>query len=154
MKRTEKTMSKIVSSIKYWLMVVCGVIEACVAVITLAALCVAAVTLVQELTQSSFTAFTAESFKKFLADALVLIIGIEFIKMLIKHTPGAAIEVLLYAIIREMIVYHTNTYETCMGVLAIAGLFAVKKFLFVPRFEDRPHRDRKSGEEQDSAPDL
>ncbi len=42
----------------------------------------------------------------FLADALQIIIGIEFIKMLAKHTPGSAIEVLLFAIARK------NHYRT------------------------------------------
>ena len=34
----------------------------------------------------------------FLQRALDIVIGIEFIKMLAKHSPGSSLEVLLYAI--------------------------------------------------------
>ena len=58
-----------------------------------------------------------------------LAIGIEFAKMLFHHTPGTVIEVLLFAISRHMIVEHNTAVETLLGVLAIAALFAVKKYL-------------------------
>ena len=64
-----------------------------------------------------------------------LVIGVEFIKMLIKHTPGAAIEVLLYAIARELVVQHTSTWETFVGILAIAAVFAIRKYLFISSFD-------------------
>lgn len=66
----------------------------------------------------------------FLADALQIIIGIEFIKMLAKHTPGSAIEVLLFAIARKKIIIEHNTMvDTLLGVVAISILFATRKFL-------------------------
>ena len=42
----------------------------------------------------------------FLQRALDIVIGIEFIKMLAKHSPGSSLEVLLYAIARHMVVGH------------------------------------------------
>ena len=47
----------------------------------------------------------------FLQRALDIVIGIEFIKMLAKHSPGSALEVLLYAIARHMIVGHESAVE-------------------------------------------
>lgn len=41
-----------------------------------------------------------QSFQAVLEQAFNLVIGIEFIKMLAKHTPGSAIEVLLFAMAR------------------------------------------------------
>lgn len=67
--------------------------------------------------------------ENFLADALQIIIGIEFIKMLAKHTPGSAVEVLLFAIARKIIVEHNTMLDTLIGVVAIAILFATKKYL-------------------------
>ena len=61
--------------------------------------------------------------------AMNLAIGIEFAKMLFHHTPETVIEVLLFAISRHMIVQHPTAVETLLGVLAIAMLFAVKKYL-------------------------
>lgn len=70
------------------------------------------------------------SITMFLPDAFDLIIGIEFVKMLAKHTPSSAVEVLLFAIARQII--HLNNgqmLEVLLGVLAIALLFAIRKYL-------------------------
>ena len=66
----------------------------------------------------------------YLESAMTLAIGIEFVKMLCTHTPETIIEILLFAISRQMIVEHLSTTETILGVGAIAGLFAVRKYLF------------------------
>ena len=62
----------------------------------------------------------------FLERALDIVIGVEFIKMLAKHSPGSSLEVLLYAIARHMVVGHESG--------AIALIFVVRKFFFVPAF--------------------
>lgn len=70
-----------------------------------------------------------ESFNNFLASAFNLVIGIEFIKMLCKHTPATVIEVLLFAIARQLIVEHTSTMENLFGIISIGILFAIRKYL-------------------------
>ncbi|SHK42452.1 transporter [Hespellia stercorisuis] len=60
-----------------------------------------------------------------------LIIGVEMIRMLYQHTPHTVFEVLLFAIARQMIVDHSSAWNNVIGVVAIAGLFATRKFLFV-----------------------
>lgn len=72
-----------------------------------------------------------EDLTYYLEAAMTLAIGIEFVKMLCTHTPETIIEVLLFAIARQMIVEHSTAVETVLWVGAIAGLFAVRKFLFV-----------------------
>ena len=42
--------------------------------------------------------------RSFLERSLDIVIGIEFIKMLAKHSPGSSLEVLLYAIARHLVV--------------------------------------------------
>ena len=49
----------------------------------------------------------------FLQRALDIVIGIEFIKMLAKHSPGSSLEVLLYAIARHMVVGHESALRIC-----------------------------------------
>lgn len=66
----------------------------------------------------------------YLESAMTLAIGIEFVKMLCTHTSETIIEILLFAISRQMIVEHLSTTETIIGVGAIAGLFAIRKYLF------------------------
>ena len=66
----------------------------------------------------------------FLSTAFELVIGIEFIKMLAKHTPSSAVEVLLFAIARQLIsTTHGNMLDALIGVIAIAILFAIRKYL-------------------------
>ena len=72
--------------------------------------------------------------RSFLERALDIVIGIEFIKMLAKHSPGSSLEVLLYAIARHMVVGHESALENLLSVGAIALIFIVRKFFFVPAF--------------------
>lgn len=74
----------------------------------------------------------------YLESAMTLAIGIEFVKMLCTHTPGTIIEVLLFATSRQMIVEHLNGTETLLGIAAIAGLFAIRKYLFC-NFDESDH---------------
>ena len=68
-------------------------------------------------------------FNRILSVAFTLVIGAEFVRMLCKHTPETVIDVLLFAIARQMVLYHENTLNLMGGVAAIAGLFATRKFL-------------------------
>ena len=72
--------------------------------------------------------------RTFLERALDIVIGVEFIKMLAKHSPGSSLEVLLYAIARHMVVGHESAVENLLSVCAIALIFIVRKFFFVPAF--------------------
>ena len=60
--------------------------------------------------------------------SLDIVIGIEFIKMLAKHSPGSSLEVLLYAIARHLVVGHDSALENLLSVGAIALIFIVRKF--------------------------
>lgn len=60
--------------------------------------------------------------------ALTLVVGVEFVKMLILHTPESVIEVLLYAVARQIIISHESAMENLVGVLAVALIFVVKKY--------------------------
>jgi len=73
--------------------------------------------------------FLTMEFAGILSVTLNLVIGVEFTKMLIKHTPESVVDVLLFAIARQMVVYHERTLDLLIGVLAISGLFAIKKVL-------------------------
>lgn len=59
-----------------------------------------------------------------------LIIGVELIRMLYQHSPSTVFEVLLFAIARQIIIDHSNPVSSLIGVVAIAILFATRKFLF------------------------
>lgn len=68
-------------------------------------------------------------FTSFLSQALSLVVGVEFVKMLCRHSAQTVVEVLLFATARQMVVEHMDPVQTLIGVIAIAILFAIRKFL-------------------------
>lgn len=66
-----------------------------------------------------------------LGQILLLVIGVELVVMLSLHIPGALLEVLLYAIARKMLLLPKSggMGEILIGVISIAGLFAIRKYL-------------------------
>ncbi|MDR2589509.1 MAG: transporter [Oscillospiraceae bacterium] len=68
-------------------------------------------------------------FDSILSASFALVIGVEFTKMLYKHTPETIIDVLLFAIARQTVLYHANMLDMLIGVAAIAGLFLAKKYI-------------------------
>lgn len=76
----------------------------------------------------NYNTFTSESFHDFLGFALAIIIAVELIKMLSRHTPGSAVEVLLFALARKLIINENSTsWDLLLGVVAIAILFFIRK---------------------------
>jgi hypothetical protein len=65
----------------------------------------------------------------FLVHAFELIIGIELVKMLSKHTANSAIEVVVFAIARQIVLSHGNAVDVLLGVIAISALFIVRKYV-------------------------
>lgn len=80
----------------------------------------------------------------FLHHVLTIVVGLEFVRMLIHLTPANTLEVLIVAISRQVIIDHDNAVSNIVCVLCIAGLFAIKRFL-IPR-EDL--KEEISGEEE------
>ena len=65
---------------------------------------------------------------------LNILVGLEFVRMLIDLTPGNTIEVLIVALSRQVIISHEDPVSNVCCVLCIAGLFATRHFL-IPRKE-------------------
>lgn len=76
---------------------------------------------------------TYDVLQKFLGHILLLVVGVEMVAMLIMHTPGSVIEVLLYAIARNMLIGNKGSLDFIFGVLSIAGIFAIRKYLFIDK---------------------
>ncbi len=77
--------------------------------------------------------FTTEGYfdtaNTFLHNILTIVVGLEFVRMLINLTPANTIEVLIVAIARQVIINHNDPLSNIACVLCIGGLFAIRKFL-------------------------
>ena len=104
--------------------------EIVMAVIILAAIVIRAGLLVAGVAQELGEDPMSFSIDEFLSKVLLIIMGIEFVKMLMLHTYGAVIDVLLFAMARQMIVTHNGPEGTLLSVISVALIFDIKKYLY------------------------
>ena len=93
--------------------------------------------LVKDVVQLMMNYPTSRDIYKFVGVAFNLVICIEFVKMLCKHTPDTLVEVMMFAIARQMVVEHLNMGETLIGVVAIGIIFAIRKYLLLKNSNDK-----------------
>lgn len=103
--------------------------ELFIAVIVGASIIIVAARLVVDMTSLELYFSGTNKLVKVLDDAIVLAIGAELIKMFCKHTPETVIEVLAFALARQLIIGHAKPWENLITVAAIAILFGVRRFL-------------------------
>lgn len=122
---TKKVRKKIIVISEVW--------EAVISFLILIAIAIFSVNIVIDIAKiipSFFTTDDSFFVGQFLGRSLELIIAIEFVKTIVNNTPGTIIELLIFAIARTIIVSHgAPLYELLFGVLAIAVLFGVRKWV-------------------------
>ena len=65
----------------------------------------------------------------YLHNILTIVVGLEFVRMLIDTTPANILEVLTVAITRHVILSHDDPWSNVACIACIAGLFAIRRFL-------------------------
>lgn len=65
----------------------------------------------------------------YLHNVLTIVVGLEFVRMLIDTTPASILEVLTVAITRHVILSHDDPWSNVACVACIAGLFAIRRYL-------------------------
>jgi len=74
------------------------------------------------------------SVDNYLHNVLTIVVGLEFVRMLVDLTPANTLEVLIVAISRHVILTHDDPLTIVACVLCIAGLFATRRYL-IPKAE-------------------
>ena len=64
-----------------------------------------------------------------LHNLLTIVVGLEFVRMLIDTTPANILEVLTVAITRHVVLSHENPWSNVASIACIAALFAVRRYL-------------------------
>src|SRR5690554_682445 len=104
--------------------------EIYLSVLILIGVLIGSLSLVKDLFNLYAAPVNVDVYHDFLSFALVLVISVEFVKMLSRHTPGSIIEVLLFALARKLIVSEGSSLELLLGVIAIGILFVIRRYLF------------------------
>ena len=101
-------------------------IERIIAIITIVALLTA-------LGLEIYEMFTTEAYftdtHHILHNLLTIVVGLEFVRMLIDTTPANILEVLTVAITRHVVLTHEDPLSNLASVACIAGLFAIRRYL-------------------------
>lgn len=129
-----KTFHKIETKVLKFIILFGHVLETVLAVLIMIGLIISLKPLV--LTMGELGSGMEEVLPHFLEAAFNLVIGIEFVDMLTKHSPGSALEVLLYAIVRHMVLEGGTTKDMIIGTGAILVIFIIRKYFFVKSFEE------------------
>lgn len=103
------------------------ILEKLIAVFTLIVLLGAFAELILELIRHPGSSANVSGF---LHEVLTICVGLEFVRMLIDTTPASILEVLAVAITRHVILSHDDPVSNLLSVACIAGLFAIRRFLF------------------------
>ena len=69
------------------------------------------------------------NFEELLSNILLIIIGIELAILLIRRSPESLVEVMFFVVARKMLIKSHGFLDILIGVVSIAGLFAVRKYL-------------------------
>ena len=64
-----------------------------------------------------------------LHNLLTIVVGLEFVRMLIDTTPANILEVLTVAITRHVVLSHDDPWSNLACIACIAGLFGIRRFL-------------------------
>ena len=75
------------------------------------------------------TGYFENGVNTYLHNILTIVVGLEFVRMLLDMTPANTLEVLIVAISRHVILSHDDPLSNIACVACIAGLFAIRRFL-------------------------
>ena len=143
------------------------VIETAIAIFSLLVLGAQLVELVRHICTDPSSFLTGEhAVTDYLHHMLNIVIGLEFIKLLLHLTPANILEVLTMAISRGIIVNHGTAIDNLLSIVCIVALFAARRYL-IPRAElhkgideevaeshhHRGHRKNKHKNEETKAED-
>ena len=98
-------------------------------VIALMTLCVVVGMLALEVYKMCTVTDYFSTLDNYLHNILTIVVGLEFVRMLIDLTPANTLEVLIVAIARHVILSHDDPLSNVACVVCIAGLFAIRRYL-------------------------
>lgn len=119
------------------------ILEIIMGFFVLAAVVVGAVKLIPEFLVLWQGQMNTELFLEFLEMILNLVIGIEFLKMLLRPNTDMILEVLVFVIARHMVVRTTTSWEDFLSVTSVLALLLVQKYLDKQKEDTEEPRSRE-----------
>ncbi len=115
---------KFINKLLFWLEIFLGLIIVAIVIFGLAMF----VTLITQHRIVSWGGFHT-TFETIMSNFFLLVIGLEMAIMMIKRRVELLPEILAFVIARKLLLLTTGIYDIVLGVVALAGLFAIRKYL-------------------------
>lgn len=106
-------------------------LEYVIAIILILAIIIQGVKLFFNLETIFSSNLSDENLTLFLSYSFNLVIVLEFVRMLIKHSMENVTEVLVFTIARKIIVDHVTDFSLLISIACIIALLASRKYLLV-----------------------
>lgn len=108
---------------------ICELLELVVAVLVLIGILLSICSLVKDFVIFKEILNHTESFRSYLDQIFVIVIGIEFLQMLCRPNSDNIMEVLIFLVARHMIVTDTTPFEDFISVISIILLCVLRRYL-------------------------
>ena len=112
---------------------ICELLERGVAVLVLIGILLSICSLIKDFAIFREILEDMESFRVYLDEIFVIVIGIEFLQMLCRPNSDNIMEVLIFLVARHMIVTETTAMEDFISVISIILLCVLRRYLHVTR---------------------
>lgn len=129
---------KVYTYVKKWVAEVCHVLELIAAVFVFIAVVIALISLIPHVGELWENRSTAGAMLEFLEQVFLVVIGVEFLKMLCRPTADNVLETIIFLVARHMIVVTTTTpLDDLMSTISIVLLCFVRRYLKEHRMKDK-----------------
>lgn len=108
---------------------ICDVMELIVALFVIIGIVIAVIAVVPAVEEFWNSRMDTKSLIEFLDVIFMIVIGIEFLKMLCKPDTVNIIEVLVFVSARHLIIQSPNAVDTLLFIIGICILFVFQKFM-------------------------
>ena len=109
--------------------IICEVLEMIAAALMLVGILFSTCSLIRNVDLFRELLLDTSSFRGYMDQIFMLVIGIEFLVMLCKPNSENVIEVLIFLVARHMIVGETIPYQDFVSVVSVALLCVVRRYL-------------------------
>ena len=109
--------------------IICEVLEMIAAALMLVGILFSTCSLIRNVDLFRELLLDTSSFRGYMDQIFMLVIGIDFLVMLCKPNSENVIEVLIFLVARHMIVGETTPYQDFVSVVSVALLCVVRRYL-------------------------
>lgn len=120
------------------------ILELILALIVTAIIVMQGIHLIKLFVAHVFDPAVTVQYSDFLKEALDIIVGVEFLKMLCQHSMSSVIDVLLFVLARHLVVVESTMLESLLCIISVAILFAVRKFLMIRPLAQKGQKQESS----------